>query len=198
MNQRSSFDLEDWALQRGGLQSIVSSSSDDSESIASLPFPLPPTFTPQTSLSISGSQSINTVSDATTRLVLSPPVILYVGKLQTVAALHLVNSDRYRWLLGRSFVKGSRLFKLRYSYIDIFKDDNGSLKHLVASETTGNQWALTHTCEYLRNLHRAIAQYRASSENLQFRGQRRLSLTSSNPLFPKRGHPSGSHFLRGR
>lgn len=50
--------------------------------------------------------------------------------------------------MNRSFLRGGRLFKLRYAYIDICKSLRGTLRFLELGGATGQQSAFTHTCEY--------------------------------------------------
>ena len=46
-----------------------------------------------------------------------------------------------------SFVRSNKLFKLRYTYIDIRKDATGSLKCLELGGGPGQQTPLVHTCK---------------------------------------------------
>jgi hypothetical protein len=45
-----------------------------------------------------------------------------------------------------SFCKGSKLFKLRYSQIELEKDVAGSLKRILLSEPSGMTSVLVHSC----------------------------------------------------
>jgi hypothetical protein len=47
----------------------------------------------------------------------------------------------------RSFVRKTRLFRMQYSYIDIVKELNGTLKHLVLGGSNGSHSTFLHDCE---------------------------------------------------
>jgi hypothetical protein len=51
--------------------------------------------------------------------------------------------------ISRSFVRNSKLFKLRYTYIDICKDATGTLRCLELGGGIGQNSAFIHTCKSL-------------------------------------------------
>ncbi|KAF7512105.1 hypothetical protein GJ744_002818 [Endocarpon pusillum] len=59
-------------------------------------------------------------------------------------------SDYVAVATGRSFVKGSQLFKLKYTYLDVCENDNGSAKCLEAGDSSGQQGPLIHTVSKTR------------------------------------------------
>ncbi|KIX06730.1 uncharacterized protein Z518_04706 [Rhinocladiella mackenziei CBS 650.93] len=119
--QPNFFDSTDWPLQPSPRQGSLSSLSPASET-ASIHFsniPLPPTPTASRPAS-DKSRLSSCTSDHTANVPLSKPV-------------HI------------SFSKGSKLFKLRYSQIELRKDAAGNLKRIELSEPSGIQSALIHS-----------------------------------------------------
>jgi len=133
-------------LQSSSAHSIASSSSRGSEATNLLcsQFPLPPT--PTSAQSPGDSQLLRSISGKTT-LVLHPSVIVYVNPIPC-RHIHGRLIQLMTLILGRSFDKGSRLFKLKYTHIDICKDPHGNLKCLELNESPGLQGAFIHKCEF--------------------------------------------------
>lgn len=157
MTSQSSFlDTVDWPLRASpyrtpSLDSTSISAGSETASIHFSHYPLPPT--PISSRPASEKTRISSIgsSDLVVRVPLQRPVHMYVDHRPGV---HLaINSFRSylinfcSWCLS-AFSKGSSLFKLRFSHIDIRKDAAGSLKRIELSEDTGVTSTLIHSCLY--------------------------------------------------
>ncbi|KAJ9272605.1 hypothetical protein DTO271D3_4414 [Paecilomyces variotii] len=120
MDEEHRYDSPDWPLPAQRRDSIASSIESQSTSILSLTRYLP-TPSPATSPLPGGPRiSVQSASDEVIRLELNPGVTV-------------------------SFLRGGRLFKLRYAYIDICKSLRGTLRFLELGGATGQQSAFTHT-----------------------------------------------------
>ncbi|KAL2831712.1 hypothetical protein BDW59DRAFT_139877 [Aspergillus cavernicola] len=112
---------EDWPLPPSRRESTVSSSTHSS---GSLSFVSSPPFSPSLSPSLFSSPASRpregSVNDEVARLPLHPAVTV-------------------------SFVRSSRLFKLRYTHINIRKDYSGALKYLELGGGVGQQNAFLHS-----------------------------------------------------
>ncbi|OJJ46823.1 hypothetical protein ASPZODRAFT_131713 [Penicilliopsis zonata CBS 506.65] len=122
------YDPDDWPLpspsrRASNRTSSVSSSTVDSETISLLSlsnFP-PPPVTPATSPGIAPRKaSCLSLLDETVRLELNPSVTI-------------------------SFVRNSKLFKLRYTFIDVVKDSTGTLRCLELGGGMGQSSAFLHS-----------------------------------------------------
>lgn len=94
--------------------------------------------------SISSSESASLLSSRFSTTPVSSPTIdarkgSYASVSDEVERLELDNG------VAISFVKNGKLFKLRYTYIDIWKDSNGALKCLELGGGVGQQTAFIHT-----------------------------------------------------
>ncbi|KAL4957072.1 hypothetical protein BDW69DRAFT_191906 [Aspergillus filifer] len=114
-------EADDWPLPASRRESTVSSSTRSS---GSLSFVSEPPFSPSLSPSVFSSPASRpregSVNDEVARLSLNPSVTV-------------------------SFVRSSRLFKLRYTYINIRKDFTGALKCLELGGGVGQQNAFLHS-----------------------------------------------------
>ncbi|KAL4796683.1 hypothetical protein BDV19DRAFT_75452 [Aspergillus venezuelensis] len=114
-------EAEDWPLPASRRESTVSSSTRSS---GSLSFISEPPFSPSLSPSVFSSPASRpregSVNDEVARLSLNPSVTV-------------------------SFVRSGRLFKLRYTYINIRKDFTGALKCLELGGGVGQQNAFLHS-----------------------------------------------------
>ncbi|PYH88773.1 hypothetical protein BO71DRAFT_127122 [Aspergillus ellipticus CBS 707.79] len=119
----SHFDAEDWPLPLSGRASTISSSTSSSIAIA---YSSSPSFPPALS---------RTASSIGSRSRQASCFSLY----DDVCRLPLSNS------VTISFVRSNKLFKLRYTYIDIRKDAMGSLKCFELGGGPGQQTPLIHT-----------------------------------------------------
>lgn len=54
--------------------------------------------------------------------------------------------------IHRSFRKGSQLFKIKYSRVEVFKDSAGNVNCIELGENTGSLGGFIHTCESLLTL----------------------------------------------
>ncbi|KIW62083.1 hypothetical protein PV05_02134 [Exophiala xenobiotica] len=120
-SQSPFYETADWPLQPSPRQSSLSSLSPASEtaSIQFSNFPLPPT--PSTSRPPSDKSRLSSVpTDHTIHVPLARPLTI-------------------------SFCKGSKLFKLRYSQIELEKDVAGALKRILLSEPSGMTSVLVHS-----------------------------------------------------
>uniref|UniRef100_A0A093V9E6 Uncharacterized protein n=2 Tax=Talaromyces marneffei PM1 TaxID=1077442 RepID=A0A093V9E6_TALMA len=123
MNTVASQDFEDWPdwpLRDTRYMSYGSTATEDSEaSLLSISrFQPPPS--PTTSIS-------PTVSD---KGKIAPPVDVVRVNLSPCVTI--------------SFVRKTRLFRMQYSYIDIVKELNGTLKHLVLGGSNGSHSTFLH------------------------------------------------------
>ncbi|OOO14183.1 hypothetical protein OAory_01027780 [Aspergillus oryzae] len=116
------FDAEDWPLPAVRRESTVSSSTQSSSSsfVSTSFFPLPPINPATSSPGRSRQASCQSLYDEVIRLPLNPAVTI-------------------------SFVRSHKLFKLRYTYIDIRKDATGSLRALELGGAVGQQTPFVHT-----------------------------------------------------
>ncbi|KAE8372968.1 hypothetical protein BDV26DRAFT_79684 [Aspergillus bertholletiae] len=116
------FDAEDWPLPPARRESTISSSTQSSSSsfMSTSFFPLPPVSPATSSPGRSRQASCQSLYDEVTRLPLNPAVTI-------------------------SFVRSHKLFKLRYTYIDIRKDATGSLRALELGGAVGQQTPFVHT-----------------------------------------------------
>ena len=117
----SSIDFPDWPVQTGSRQSSFCSLTTDSESSGLLlnAFPTPPTPRFSGPPSLNESDYLKSISDFIT-LDLHPAVTV-------------------------SFTKGSRLFKLKFSRINIAKDPAGGLRCIELGEGPESTGAFIHT-----------------------------------------------------
>ncbi|KAL3472484.1 hypothetical protein BJX99DRAFT_235432 [Aspergillus californicus] len=122
MNPLSMQEADDWPLPVSRRESTVSSSTRSSS--GSLSFVSSPPFSPSLTPSVFGSPASRpregSVNDEVARLSLSPAVTV-------------------------SFVRSNRLFKLRYTFINIRKDYTGALKCLELGGGVGQQNAFLHS-----------------------------------------------------
>ncbi|PWY85958.1 hypothetical protein BO70DRAFT_218166 [Aspergillus heteromorphus CBS 117.55] len=116
-------DVEDWPIALSGRASTISSSTSSSSAIGYSTSPTLPPALSRTASSI-GSQSRQascfSLYDDVCRLPLNDSVTI-------------------------AFVRSGKLFKLRYTYIDIRKDASGSLKCFELGGGVGQQTPLIHT-----------------------------------------------------
>ncbi|KAB8078321.1 hypothetical protein BDV29DRAFT_9371 [Aspergillus leporis] len=115
-------DTEDWPLPPARRESTISSSTQSSNSsfVSSSFFPVPPLSPATSSPGRSRQTSCHSMYDEVVRLPLNPAVTI-------------------------SFVRSHKLFKLRYTYIDIRKDATGSLRALELNGAVGQQSPFVHT-----------------------------------------------------
>lgn len=166
MNTVASQDFEDWPdwpLRDTRYMSYGSSATEDSEaSLLSISrFQPPPSPTTSISPTVSDKGKAAPPVDVV-RVNLSPSVTMYVSYVSFMSyncVLHpyptfefgeikrnfmLTNPSGRRC---RSFVRKTRLFRMQYSYIDIVKELNGTLKHLVLGGSNGSHSTFLHDCE---------------------------------------------------
>ncbi|KAA8648922.1 uncharacterized protein ATNIH1004_004810 [Aspergillus tanneri] len=118
----SIFDAQNWPLPPVRRESTVSSSTHSSSSASFVSSPPFPPLSPATSSPGSRSReaSCHSLYDEIFRLSFSPAVTI-------------------------SFVRNYKLFRLRYTYIDIRKDSGGRLKSLELGGGVGQQSPFIHT-----------------------------------------------------
>ncbi|KAL3455027.1 hypothetical protein BJX64DRAFT_273098 [Aspergillus heterothallicus] len=114
-------EAEDWPLANSRRESTVSSSTRSSGSLSFVSSPpFSPSLGPSAFSSPASRPREGSVNDEVARLPLNPAVTV-------------------------SFVRSSRLFKLRYTYINIRKDFTGALKCLELGGGIGQQNAFLHS-----------------------------------------------------
>lgn len=104
--------------------SIASQRSEDEDSIC-----LPPSFTPATSPSVASNGRSASVKSS----------ISAVTTTTNLTALDLAEPVQV------SFVKGSKLFKLRYTKVDVYRNLLGGLGRIEVSDPTSSLPTLVHT-----------------------------------------------------
>ncbi|KAL4893830.1 hypothetical protein BDV59DRAFT_24500 [Aspergillus ambiguus] len=118
---QSLLEADDWPLPPARTPSTISASTRSSGSASLISSPqFPPPLSPATSPGSWSRPSPANYYDEIVRLPLSPAVTV-------------------------SFVRSSKLFRLRYTYIDVRKDAGGSLKSLELGGGVGQQTPFVHT-----------------------------------------------------
>ncbi|OJJ40841.1 hypothetical protein ASPWEDRAFT_145900 [Aspergillus wentii DTO 134E9] len=117
MNSHPVYDSGDWPLPNPRRGSSFSSSTRSSESAS---FVFPPPLSPGTSSPGSRKPSFYSLHDEIVRMQMNSSVTI-------------------------SFLRNHKLFKLRYTHIDICKDAAGALKCLELGGGVGQQTAFLHT-----------------------------------------------------